>query len=212
MSEPLARRPLSIPGRTVVFDYGEVISRTPAPEYRRVIEELAGVESAALWASYEKHRDALDEGSQSVVDYWGAIAADTGATWPISRVHELWAADFPAWLRPEPGTIDVIADLKAGGTRLAVLSNAGFDYGAPLRYSPVGSLFDDVFVSAELHDLKPSETIYRHVLTELGITPEEMVFIDNKRINVEGAEALGIVGHVFTSPPELRVFLETLAS
>jgi putative hydrolase of the HAD superfamily len=203
--------PLSLPGRTVVFDYGEVISRTPAPAFRAEIERLAGVDPAALWASYGTHRDALDSGDLSVVDYWGAVAHDTGASWSVSRVHELWAVDFPAWITPEPGTIDVIADLRAGGTRLAILSNAGFDYGSTLRFSPVGQLFDHVFVSAELHDLKPSASIYQHVLHELGIEPAEMVFIDNKKVNVDGAEALGITGHVFTTPDLLRAFLESLA-
>lgn len=203
---------LSLPGRTVVFDYGEVISRTPSPAARLRLEELAGVDPAALWRSYGEHRGALDGGDLSVVDYWRTLEAETGAVWSISRIHELWAADFPAWLQPEPGTVDIIAELHEGGTPLAVLSNAGFDYSSPLRFSPVGSLFDHVFVSAELHDLKPSASIYRHVLDELGIAPAEMVFIDNKRVNVEGAEALGITGHVFTSPTSLRRFLVSLAA
>lgn len=203
-------RPLSLPGKTVVFDYGEVISRTPSDDVRTRIEGLAGADPDLFWASYSRHRDALDAGDLSVVEYWQAIALDTSSEWSVSFIHRLWALDFPAWIDPEPGTIDVIADLKAGGTHLAILSNAGFDYGSTLRYSPVGTLFGHVFVSAELHDLKPSASIYRHVLDQLGIAPADMVFIDNKRVNVEGAEALGITGHVFTSPPELRAFLETL--
>ncbi|BDZ51115.1 haloacid dehalogenase [Frondihabitans sucicola] len=203
---------LSLPGRTVVFDYGEVISQSPAAGVRERLEKLAGVDPAAFWASYGAHREPLDGGDLSVVEYWEAIAGDTGTEWSLSRIHELWAADFPGWISPEVGTIDIIAELHDGGTPLAILSNAGFDYSSTLRYSPVGTLFDRVFVSAELHDLKPSATIYQHVLDELGIAASEMVFIDNKRSNVEGAEALGITGHVFTSPRELRAFLVSLGA
>jgi putative hydrolase of the HAD superfamily len=202
---------ITLPGRTVVFDYGEVISRAPDPATREVLVDLAGVDPAPFFESYERHRDALDSGDLSVVAYWKAIAHDTGTDWPLSRIHELWAVDFPAWLRPEPGTLDLIGELRDGGTPLAVLSNAGFDYGAPLRFSPVGSLFDAVFVSAELHDLKPNASIYQHVLDALGITPAEMVFIDNKKVNVDAAVALGITGHVFTTPESLRAFLVGLA-
>lgn len=203
---------LSLPGRTVIFDYGEVISRSPSAEARRALEELAGVDPAALRVSYDRHRDALDSGALSVVEYWRAVARDTGAEWSLSRIHELWAVDFPAWLSPEPGTLDILGELHDGGTPLALLSNAGFDYGATFQHSPVGTLFDDVFISAELNDLKPSPSIYRHVLDTLGLTPAETVFIDNKRPNVEAAEALGITGHVFTSPEELRAFLVDLAT
>ena len=47
---------------------------------------------------------------------------------------------------------------------------------------------------------------------ELGVTPEQTVFIDNKEVNVRGAEALGIAGHVFTTAADLRAYLEGLAA
>ena len=139
------------------------------------------------------------------------IEADTGADWSRTRVHELWAADFPSWFVPEPGTLDVIADLADGGTRLAILSNAGQDFASPFRHSPLGDLFEQVFVSAELDDLKPSASIFRHVLAELGTTAADTVFIDNRPDNVEAAQALGITGHLFTGPEPLRLFVEGLA-
>ena len=202
---------ISIPGRTVVFDYGEVISRFPDDASRRRIEELAGVDPAALWASYGVHRHALDHGRLTATAYWRAVEADTGADWSRTRVHELWAADFPSWFVPEPGTLDVIADLADGGTRLAILSNAGQDFASPFRHSPLGDLFEQVFVSAELDDLKPSASIFRHVLAELGTTAADTVFIDNRPDNVEAAQALGITGHLFTGPEPLRLFVEGLA-
>jgi putative hydrolase of the HAD superfamily len=202
---------ISIPGRTVVFDYGEVIARFPDDASRRRVEELAGVDPAALWASYGRHRHALDHGRLTAAAYWRAVEADTGADWSRTRVHELWAADFPSWFVPEPGTLDVIADLADGGTRLAILSNAGQDFASPFRHSPLGDLFEQVFVSAELDDLKPSASIFRHVLAELGTTAADTVFIDNRSDNVEAAQALGITGHLFTGPEPLRQFVEGLA-
>lgn len=203
---------ISLPGRTVVFDYGEVISRFPDDASRRRIEELAGVDPGVLWPSYGRHRHALDRGTLSSGAYWRAIEADTGADWSRTRVHELWAADFPSWFTPEPGTLDVIADLADGGTRLALLSNAGLDFASPFRHSPLGELFERVFVSAELDDLKPSATIFEHVLAELGTTAADTVFIDNRSDNVETALALGITGHLYTGPEPLRRFVDELAA
>lgn len=68
-----------------------------------------------------------------------------------------------------------------------------------------------MFVSAELGLLKPDPEIYRHVVRELGIEPAEMVFIDNKKVNVEGAESIGATGHHFTGVEGLRAFLTALA-
>jgi putative hydrolase of the HAD superfamily len=207
------RASISLPGRVVIFDYGEVISLTPSPADRDAIELLAGVGGAsaeAFWKAYFTHRDGLDQGVGGVRAYWEAIAGDIGTEWDDARVHELWAADFRSWLSINPGTVEVLADLKAGGTRMALLSNAGPDFGSYMRHGPLGDYFDTVFVSGELNLLKPFAEIYRHALASLAVTPADAVFVDNREVNVRGAEALGITGHVFTDPETLRAFLLSL--
>ena len=208
----MTRAPISLPGRTVILDYGEVISLAPSAADREVITGLAGVsgDSGPFWRAYFAHRDGLDQGSGGVVAYWRAIADDLGASWDDARVHELWAADFRSWLSINPGTIEVIADLKAGDTRLALLSNAGPDYGSYFRHGPLGGFFAACYVSGELGLLKPHPEIYQHVLDDLGISAAQAVFIDNRQANVRGAEALGIIGHLFTDVAALRAFLTSL--
>jgi putative hydrolase of the HAD superfamily len=202
---------LQISDRVVVFDYGEVISVSPTEEDRARLVAIAAVDADAFWASYWAHRDALDRGTVSVVEYWALIAKDTGADWSASTVQRLWAADFTSWITVEPGTIDLIAELHAGGTRIALLSNAGFDFAGPFRFSPMAQFFERMFVSAEMSDLKPDPSIYLEVAEGLGITPEQMVFIDNKKINTDAAAALGATVHHFTTVAGLRSFLTALA-
>ncbi|PJJ72784.1 putative hydrolase of the HAD superfamily [Diaminobutyricimonas aerilata] len=203
---------LSIPGRVVVFDYGEVISVTPSDADRAEILALAGVDEEPFWAAYWAHRDGLDQGTVTIEQYWRAVAAETGADWSTSRIQQLWSADFRGWISVDPAVIDLIERLHAGGTRIALLSNAGFDYSSPFRYSPMGRFFERMFVSAEMDAIKPDPAIYSEVAAELGIRPDEMVFIDNKLVNVEGARALGVVAHHFEGVEGLRGFLEGLAA
>jgi len=202
---------LRIADRVVVFDYGEVISLEPNEADRAALVAIAGIDAEAFWASYWVHRDGLDRGTVSVVEYWKLIADDTGAAWSASTVQRLWAADFTSWISVEPGTIDLIAELHAGGTRVALLSNAGFDFAGPFRFSPMAQFFERMFVSAEMRDLKPDPSIYLEVSDELGITPEQMVFIDNKKINTDAAAALGATVHHFVHVDGLRQFLTALA-
>jgi putative hydrolase of the HAD superfamily len=211
----VTRTPLSLPGRTVIFDYGEVISLSPSAADRSVMTALAGVPGGAaaeqFWAAYHAHRDGLDQGSTGVAAYWRAIAGDIGARWDEGRVHELWTADVRSWLSVNPAVTDILADLRDGGTRLALLSNAGADFGGYLRHGLLGDFFSAVYVSGELGLLKPGPEIYTHALRDLGVTAAETMFIDNKQVNTAGAEAVGITGHVFTGADELRAFLTALA-
>ena len=210
----MTRAPISLPGRTVIFDYGEVISLSQSAADRAAIERLAGVEgsgSEKLWRAYAAHRDGLDLGSAGVAAYWQAVADEIGVTWDEARVHELWVADFRSWLSVNPAVIEVLSDLRAGGTRLALLSNAGPDYGSYFRHGPLGAFFEACYVSGELGLLKPEPEIYRHVLDDLSVSPAEAVFTDNRASNVAGAEVIGITGHVFTTADALRSFLTALA-
>jgi putative hydrolase of the HAD superfamily len=203
---------ISIPDRVVVFDYGEVISRSPSTASQAELLALAGVPAEPFWASYGAHRHALDQGRLGVVEYWRTIERETGASWDLARLQQLWARDFTSWFDPEPAVLSLIAELHAGGTRLAILSNAGFDFGDPFRRAPLGSVMEQVIVSAELDLVKPDPEIYRRAMEQLGADPAHTAFIDNKLANVEAAAALGIAAHHFTGAEGLRAFLDGLAA
>lgn len=204
--------PISIPDRVIVFDYGEVISVSPSEADRAALLAVAAVDGARFWPAYWDRRDALDEGTLAVSDYWRQISNELGADWSRSTIHQLWVSDFRSWLSADSATLDVLVDLLEGGTRMALLSNAGADFGSYFRHSPLGTLFEQVFVSGELGMIKPANAIFEHVMSKLGITPKQTVFVDNKEINVRGAESLGITGHVYTDADGLRAFLTALES
>lgn len=203
---------ISIPDRVVVFDYGEVISLSPSETDRAVLEGIAGFSGTEFWDAYWRHRDGLDQGTTSIPAYWALVASDLGATWRASTVHALWIADFRSWWSLEPSTLDLIEELHLGGTRLAILSNAGFDFANPLRRSPLGAFFERIFVSAEMDAIKPDPAIYSEVAAELGIPLERMVFIDNKKPNSDAAAALGVTAHHFVTVEGLDAFLRSLQS
>jgi putative hydrolase of the HAD superfamily len=203
---------ISIPNRVVVFDYGEVISRSPSDADRSTLLAISGCDDEPFWRSYWAHRDGLDQGTITIPEYWALVAADLGVSWRASRVHELWVADFRSWWSIEPGTVDLIEQLHEGGTRLAILSNAGFDFASGFRRSPMGSFFEHVFVSAEMDAIKPDPAIYVEVADGLGIDLTQMVFVDNKSINTDAALRLGVTVHHFTGVEGLGAFLRSLSS
>ena len=172
---------------------------------------ISGCDAEPFWASYWSHRDGLDQGTTSIVDYWALVAADLGVSWRASTVHALWVADFRSWWSIEPGTLDLIEELHDGGTRLAILSNAGSDFSSPFRRSPMARFFERIFVSAEMDAIKPDPAIYAEVADELGIPLDRMVFVDNKAVNTDAAAALGVTAHHFTGVEGLAAFLRSLS-
>lgn len=203
---------IRIPDRVIVFDYGEVISVSQSEADRAALVEISGLEAGLFWELYDRYREDLDQGVTLPAEYWNRVARAAGVEWAPAQLQLLWAADIRSWISVEPGTVQLLAALHGGGTRVALLSNAGFDFSDPFRHSPMAAYFERMFVSAEMGLIKPDPEIYRVTARELGIPLEQMVFIDNKKINVDSAVALGVTGHVFTTVAELRAFLESLAS
>jgi putative hydrolase of the HAD superfamily len=202
---------ITIPGRVVVFDYGEVISIEPTILDRAELTSIAGFDGPQFWGSYWYHRDALDRGTATVGEYWARIGRDLGALWTTAQVHRLWLTDFRSWLAIDPQVLEVLIELQEGGTRMALLSNAGPDFASYYRHGMIGDFFERVLTSGELGLMKPSPEIYLALVDALGVPADRIVFIDNKEENVRGAEAVGIEAHHFTSATRLREQLVTLS-
>ena len=51
---------------------------------------------------------------------------------------------------------------------------------------------DDVIISAEIHKIKPNKDFYNLILRKYNIKPDELLFIDDNKNNIESANELGI--------------------
>ena len=67
--------------------------------------------------------------------------------------------------------------------------------------------FKKLYISIEVGMRKPEEGIYKLLLSETGLRPEECLFIDDKPINVGAAQKLGFQGFVYNNFNSLKEYL-----
>jgi 2-haloacid dehalogenase len=93
---------------------------------------------------------------------------------------------------------------------LFAITNFSADFWAPFRAGEEAFFrrFRDIVVSGEEKLIKPDPAIYYRALHRFGLRPEEALFIDDRAINVAGAEAVGMHAHLFTDADDLRRRLE----
>jgi HAD superfamily hydrolase (TIGR01509 family) len=96
-----------------------------------------------------------------------------------------------------PATKALIAELKAAGYKLYVLSNMSLEFIEFLRKQEVYKYFDGEVVSCEEHVVRPNVDIYRRLIMRYGLNPAETLFIDDRKINVESAREEGWCGYDF---------------
>ncbi len=65
-------------------------------------------------------------------------------------------------------------------------------------------------ISSEEKMKKPDENIYQLLFQRYTINPQQAVFVDDNKANIDTAERLGLRGILFTTPEALRKELRTL--
>jgi epoxide hydrolase-like predicted phosphatase len=104
-------------------------------------------------------------------------------------------------LRPRPEVASLIADARAAGILVGLLSNSwGEGEYDPYEGYDLEAMFDAVVISGDAGLRKPDPAIYLLAASELGIAPGECVLADDTAANLPPAEALGMATVHFTDP------------
>lgn len=183
--------------RSIIFDMGQVLIRWQ-PEllisHLGIPEEDHSPLRKAVFNSVEWIQ--LDRGTISKEEALSAICRNLP-----QRLHgsarELVCGWWTYPLTPIPGMEALIAQLKAQGYGIYLLSNASSELHQYFHRIPGSQYFDGKIVSADWKLLKPQHEIYETLFREFGLRPEECFFIDDLNINIEGARYVGMDGAVF---------------
>ena len=194
--------------RAVVFDYGMVLTGPPDPEARAALLRITGLPAARFESLYWADRPAYDEGKLTGFAFWQKLVRDAGLALPPDKIEELNQWDARMWTTENPAMLAWQLALKRRGLLTAILSNMGDNVLASVeREFNWIHRFDALVWSFQLHMAKPGPAIYLRTLQELGVRPEEALFLDDKLVNVEAARALGIQAMQFSTVERLRADL-----
>jgi len=191
--------------RAVIFDLGGVILRTDDPTPRARLAERLGQTRAQLedivFANPVAQR--AEEGLASPEDVWEYVRQALGL-----RPEEVrpFRREFFAGDRVDFGLVSLIRSLRPA-YRTALLSNTWIVdlpqfLSADLRIPP--DTFDAVISSARQGAAKPKAAIYQAALAQLGVPPEQAVFVDDNDRNIAGARAVGLHTIRFDNPSQTR--------
>lgn len=100
--------------------------------------------------------------------------------------------------RPIAGMADLVRDCRAAGLGIYLLSNASMRQPEYWPCIPGSEYFNGTCVSAFYKLLKPSKEIFCLALDQFSLKAEECLFVDDMKVNAEGAVAAGLMGFHFT--------------
>jgi len=198
--------------RAVIFDLGGVVIGSPLHAIAAYEHELGlatnAVNHAVVRSGPMGAWSRLGRGEFGLEEFYPLFEADCRALDVAIDAREMMrrVAEIAV---PRPAMLEAIRKLRAGGLRVAALTNNWIteDQGT-------GALraFFDVFVESIAVGLrKPDPRIYQLVCRELDVEPAEAVFLDDIGSNLKTARALGMTTIKVDEPDAALAELERVA-
>jgi 2-haloacid dehalogenase len=194
---------MSLATKAVVFDLGGVlIEWDPRHLYRKLLADEAAVEEFLATVCTPEWNAELDRGRPFAEGVAELVERHPEHAAAIAAYHERWpemvAGDIP-------GTVEVLAELRAAGVPLYALTNWSAETFAITRGRfEFLEWFDGLLVSGEERVTKPDPAIFQLLLDRFGLDPTATVFVDDSEANVAAARRLGFDAIRFTGHEELR--------
>jgi putative hydrolase of the HAD superfamily len=185
----------------LLVDYGEVISLPQPQQTLARMAELAGLDVPAFVERYWEHRPAYDRGLDAR-GYWSRVmGTELSDDATVRRLIEL---DMDSWSELNGDTLEILREVHSRGIELSLLSNAPHELADLLTGHPALERFEHLLFSARLGVMKPDPAVFAAALQTISRKPDQVLFIDDRPVNVEGARAAGLHALLFTSAAELR--------
>lgn len=176
----------------VAFDLMDTVVRDP---YRDALEAGAGMPLEELTSRRGDHWDAwpaFERGELTEEAYW-QLHEEHGI--PIDRTafHRARRAGYQL----VPGMAELLAALRPHVRSVVAATN----YPTWIDELADGLLegrFDAVYASCHLGVRKPDRAFFELLLDRTGVAPHELLFVDDRQVNVAAAEELGMAVHHFS--------------
>jgi 2-haloacid dehalogenase len=191
----------------VIFDVGKVLfDWEPRYLYERLIGDDRALEAFLATVVTRDWHFQHDAGRP-----FTETSAELIAEFPQhAELIRAWGPRFNETIRNAiPGMAEIVAELDAAGVPLFAITNFSGEFWKPFvaQHRDLFDRFRDIVVSGDEKLMKPDPTIYHLALARFGLEPGDAVFVDDNLANVEGANALGIHGVLFTSAADFRARL-----
>lgn len=131
----------------------------------------------------------------------------------IKSTRDKLREEIDNYLSIDTELVDIIKSLKNVGYKIVLLSNsnASFFYRKVYpTYPEFKNLFDEIIISSEISMVKPNKDIFEYALTKVNSMPEESLFVDDSKINIDTAVAMGIHSFLYTDINSFTDYIKSI--
>jgi putative hydrolase of the HAD superfamily len=188
-----------------LFDMGGVLVELGSLDELLGLDGISAEEFWPKWLASPTVR-ALEGGAIEPAEFATRLVGELDLTIDADQVLERFAG-FPRGLYP--GAVELVEDVRRARPErpivVGLLSNTNkLHWESQPGASIMQELTDRPYLSYQLGVLKPDRAIFDHVVADLDMAADRILFIDDNQINVDGARAAGLQAELAKGPDEAR--------
>ncbi len=192
--------------RAVLFDFGGVIAEEG---FREGLKEIARKNGLDPDEFYRFVTDFIFEsgyltGHASERDFWFALKERFNIKGNIDELREEILRRFII----RPGMLRLVGELRKRGYRVGILSDQTNWLDELNKRFRFFDSFDYVFNSYHMKKAKRQLELFQQVVEEMGVSPDEVLFVDDTEVNVTKAREAGFRAVLFSDVDSLRELLK----
>ena len=204
------RRPVAkskeLPPELILFDIGGVLIRWKDEVVFRKVAERYQLSFSQVTAAILPLRELLQTGQIPLREMWERLSKQLGVPFP-EDFHELWAGTLLRMSRPNRAVLDLAKALRKRGFTTGLFSNTDAIHTLLFEESGWFTDFEPWILSYQLGVTKPAPAAFRAAAKLAGIPARKILFIDDRRENVESARKSGWRALPFRTVRELKADL-----
>lgn len=174
----------------IMFDLGGVlVELAGVPTMLRWLDHTLGVED--LWRRWllSPAVRRFERGQGTAEAFAHAVIHEFAL--PVSA--EVFLGEFTGWPRNlYPGVLPLLDVLRSSYTLACFSNNNALHWDRICTGMGLGAYFTHRFSSHLIGHLKPDREAFTFVLATLGCAPRHVLFLDDNRLNIDAARAVGI--------------------
>lgn len=189
--------------KCVLFDIGGVLVDWHMSWITSEVSNRFNIDENLIDDSFSKYLNELDSGKIDEKDFWEKIARDTNSDLLKDNTESLWNTYFRKNAKLNHNAIN-LSKIISDDYTMGIISNIEKITHKVVDDWHVLDNFEHLFMSYEIGFSKPDPRIYKYVIDKLPFEPQNMIFIDDKKSNVDTALDLGINAIHFTEYSKLK--------
>jgi len=176
--------------KAIIFDFGGVLAEEGFKEGLMTIGKEKGFDPDHFFNILSElvYQTGYVTGSADEHAYWKAVREKTGVTGEDKTLRE----EVLRRLKLRPEMMEVVKKIKSSGFIVAILSDQTNWLDDLNQRTPFYQHFDHVFNSFYLKKTKRDPSLFRDICVQLGLKPEEILFVDDSPDNIKRAASEGL--------------------